>query len=165
MLTPLRCQQDRPIDSPPSSQTPASSFLTLSPSPHAPPDPSPAAGSLRFCAQAWLGPGGSNSRCSGTQSRPCGPLRRSGLQSGPQEPLNLGSHPCDPPTCSLEPWPPPPPTPAPKPAVPLRDLLDGDAHASVSIAASVHHPVRALAQHQPLTRLRVLVIKLRGRVR
>lgn len=48
------------------------------------------------------------------------------------------------------------------PAVPLRDLLDGDAYPRVPIAAGVHYPVRALAQHQPLACLRVLIIKLRG---
>lgn len=48
------------------------------------------------------------------------------------------------------------------PAVPLGDLLDGDAHLGAEAAPGVDHPVGAPAQDHPLARLRVLVAVLRG---
>lgn len=54
---------------------------------------------------------------------------------------------------------PPPPSWHP-PAVPLRDLLDSDAHLVVEAAPGVDDPERPPAQDHPLARLRVLVAVL-----
>lgn len=61
-------------------------------------------------------------------------------------------------------FPPPSPSRVPghPPAVPLGDLLDGDAHLGAEAAPGVDHPVGAPAQDHPLARLRVLVAVLRG---
>lgn len=58
----------------------------------------------------------------------------------------------------------PTPTPAPldPPAVPLRDLLDGDPHLGAKAAPGVDDPISAPAQDHALTRLGALIAVLQG---